>query len=50
MQIRGDTAAAQDLREPLELLEAGDTDRQVIKPDPLLAEPVAGRRTRQRRA
>jgi hypothetical protein len=49
MQIRGDVVAAQDLRESLQLLEAGDTDREVIKPDPLLAEPVAGRRTRQRR-
>ena len=47
MQIRGDTVTAQDLREPLQLLEAGDTDRQVIKPDPLLAEPVAGRRILQ---
>jgi len=49
MQIRGDTVTAQDLGELPQLL-AGDTDREVIKPDPALAEPVAGRRTRQRRA
>lgn len=50
MQIRSDTVTPQHLREPLQLLAAGDADRQVIKPDPLLLEPVAGRRTRQRRA
>ena len=47
MQIRGDTVTAQDLRELLQLVMAGDTDREVIKPDPVLAEPVAGRRIRQ---
>ena len=45
MQVRGDTITAQDLHELLQLL-AGDTDREVIKPDPALAE----RRTRQWRA
>jgi hypothetical protein len=50
MQIRGDVVAAQDFRESLQLLETGNTDREVIEPDPLLAEPVGGRRARQRRA
>lgn len=50
MQIRSDTITAQHLRELLQLPAARDTDREVIKPDPVLAEPFAGRRTRQRRA